>query len=387
MSDDQVNQKPLAVVYVIGSLEVGGTERQLVMLANNIIDQGAAVSVFAFDGTGSLRRAIEQRGAHIYDGGYRSPGEWVPRLFQVARAQIRLGLLLMRVRPDVIHSFLPLANFSGALMARIVGIGRIITSRRGLGTHQERRRVWRWLDRVAYMLSHTVTVNSRAVLADASRREGSGVEKFALIYNGIEFDHFKLAPQSRLALRSSLGLADGALALVNVGNLIPYKGHADLLQAFVRVYERYPQAVLFIAGEDRFGTLQVLENQAVAAGIGGAVRFLGRREDIAELLCAMDVAAFSSHEEGFSNALLEALAVGLPVVATDVGGNREALDHGRAGRLVAPRCPEALANGILDTLGDLERAKRKAIHGQLRVRSEFSVSAMVSNYRDLYGMP
>lgn len=384
-SDLSTARTDRALLYVIGSLDIGGTERQLLLLAREVSRRGVPTYVFALDGTGPLRTELEQAGVTVLDGGFRSQGGLWHRIGSLTVVQARLILATIRLRPSVVHAFLPLANFFGALVGRVAGVERVITSRRGLGTHQERYKPWRLVDRIAHALSDVVTANSRAVVADAVRRERVDPTKFVLVYNGVERS-CNGSRDLRPSVRASLGLKDEDTALINVGNLIPYKGQADLLEALQQVVARVPRVHLFIAGEDRNGWQRVLEQKAQALALSHLVHFLGRRSDIQDLFDAMDLAVFASHEEGFSNAILEAMAAGVPIVATDVGGNREALDHGRAGRLVPPKCAPAMAEAICESFVHSDRAHRKAQFAKARVESQFSVSAMVDQFCELYGL-
>jgi len=138
-----------------------------------------------------------------------------------------------------------------------------------------------------------------------------------------------------------------------------------------------------VVGEDR-GIGRHLARQAAALGIGSAVKFLGQRGDAPELLAASDLSVLASHEEGFSNVILESMAGGLPVVATDVGGNREAVVDGETGWLVPMRNPEALASRIVDLLKDPSRARDWGEKGRARVKELFTVERMVNAHLTLY---
>jgi glycosyltransferase involved in cell wall biosynthesis len=144
-----------------------------------------------------------------------------------------------------------------------------------------------------------------------------------------------------------------------------------------------PEMRVLAVGEDR-GIGPDLERQASELGIKGAVRFLGQRWDAPELLAASDLSVLPSHEEGFSNVILESMAASLPVVATDVGGNGEAIINGKTGWLVPPRNPGALAASIVDLLKDLPKARQWGERGRRRVRELFTVDKMVEEHLKLY---
>jgi len=172
--------------------------------------------------------------------------------------------------------------------------------------------------------------------------------------------------------------------VIVVANLIPYKGHAELIRAAKQVITTIPESRFLLVGEDR-GILKDLENQVNAMGISERVMFLGQRNDIPQLLAASDLSVLASHEEGFSNVVLESMAAGLPVIATDVGGNREAVLDGVTGWLVPPGDPAAMAEKIILTLRDLSVAKIQGDRGRMRVKQQFTVEQMVDAHLKLYG--
>ena len=174
-----------------------------------------------------------------------------------------------------------------------------------------------------------VTANSRAVAADTQLRDGYDASRIIVIPNGLDFEGIDDMQEHRNEVRQELGLQASDVAVVCVANLMPYKGHKELIDAFARVASADDRLKLFLIGDDR-GIAADLSGQALGLGMSDRIMFLGGRSDVPRLLSAMDIGTLPSHEEGFSNALLEKLAAGLPVAATNVGGNPEALD-GHAG--------------------------------------------------------
>jgi len=371
------------VLFTIGSLGLGGAESQMVLLMRELSVRDWQCELFVLEAQGPLRAAIEAAGVPIHEGGYQSGASRWRRAGQLARALHRLWVLARRVRPDVLHAFLPLTSFLGAVAGRAAGVPLVLTSRRALGTHQDRHPVWKSFDRIANSLSHRVTVNSRAVAEDTVARDAIRRDKLVLIPNGIDFSRFDTSASTRSAIREQLGLGPHDPAIVAVGNLLAYKGHDDLFGALPAVLERHPRARLFLAGEDR-GLEPHLRRLATSLGILPATVFLGRRNDIPDLLAAMDVFVLPSHEEGFSNALLEAMASGLGIVATDVGGNREALDEGACGLLVPAHDPVALATAVSRLLSDEDERAALGRRARDSVRARYTVSAMVNAHLALY---
>ena len=371
------------ILYVIRSLEKGGTENQVVTLLRHLHRKTHLGHVFALEPGGRLQGALNDLGVSVYSGDlkhtdfYRAP-------WKLLLSQWKLISVIRRIGPQVVHSFLPLATFMGALAGRVTGVPSIIVSRRALATHQERYAILKPLDRIANALSHRVTVNSKAVWEDAVRRDHIDPSKLTLIYNGVDSAPFESVQSQRAVVRRQLGIKNHEPVIIAVANLIPYKGHADLIRAAKQVIATIPECRFLLVGEDR-GIQKELEGQVKAMGISERMMFLGQRNDIPQLLAASDLSILASHEEGFSNVVLESMAAGLPVVATDVGGNREAVLDGVTGWLVPPKDPETMAEKIIITLRDLSGAKIQGDQGRLRVKQLFTVEQMVDAHLKLYG--
>lgn len=371
----------LRILYVTGSLYRGGAETQMALLIEAMIERGCSCELFVLQNDGPFRRVLEDKGVVIHDGGYNPSAPRWRKLVMLAAAFVRLWAIAVRTKPDVVHAYLPLTNFIGALAGRLAGADRVITSKRALGKHQDRHPYWRPFDRVANALSHCITVNAQAVGQDTIRRDKVAPSKLVHIPNGLDFTRFALPSNAREAGRRSLGLAEHETAVLSVGNLIPYKGHADLLRAIPLI--RTDNLRFFVAGEDR-GIEKDLRALVRELGIGERVTFMGGRSDVPALMCAMDLFVLPSHEEGLSNALLEALAAGMPVVATDVGGNREVLEDGRFGILVAPHDPAALASAIRTLVHDASKRDSIRITAPAHVRQKYSVERMLDAHMSLY---
>jgi glycosyltransferase involved in cell wall biosynthesis len=373
------------ILFVLGSLDLGGTETQLALLAEGLKMRGWTVEIFLLEKSGALIEKLEQAGVQVSDGGYASAlGPKIGKLaVLLTRCAARLFWRALRSRPDVVHGFLPLANFMSAMVARITFIPLVITSRRALGNHQVRHPLWRRLDRVANALSDVITANSRAVARDTQARDGYDASRIVVVPNGLDFTTLDAAAGRRDEVRGELELSASDIAIVMVANLIPYKGHLDLIEAFARIVPGDPRLKLFLIGQDR-GVAKALMSRAAQLGVTDRIKLLGSRNDVPSLLSAMDLGVLSSHEEGFSNALLEKLGAGLPVVATDAGGNPEALADMPDCVLVRPHDAHDLARGLTEAIGSLGTDERNRKVRQRSVRERYSVDAMVDAYERIY---
>jgi len=376
-------QKVRSIIFTIGSFTVGGTESQLALLAERLRIRGWKVSVFSLDKSGRLIERLERAGVRVLDGGYRATLSVGLKALLLIICGIRLFWYALTARPDVIHSFLPLNNFMSALAGWMARVPLIITSKRALGRHQDRYPGLKWLDWIANALSDVITANSRAVATDTQERDGYDVSRIVVVPNGLDFARLDQARGQRDETRNKLRLSKTDIAIVMVANLIPYKGHSELIEAFARIAADDPRLKLFLIGEDR-GIGEVLISDVRRLGVADRVDLMGQRNDVPTLLSAMDLGVLASHEEGFSNALLEKLAAGLPVVATNVGGNPEALEGMPDCILVEPQNPDDLARGLTEAIGNLGADDQKRKIRQSRVRERYSVDAMVDAYERLY---
>lgn len=376
----------LSILFVIGDLAVGGTESHLVRILPGLTRAGFRPVVYTLTHRADLASRIRPAGIELITPPLASAVRGLPlpvlRALLLPLTMARLWWLMRRRRPDIVHCFLPAGYLVGGVCALLAGRPIRVMSRRSLSTYQRQHRLLAQLERWLHPRMSAVVANSRAVLADLAA-EGAPPERIGLIYNGIEAVNLaELSPRSEV--RGRLGIDSAALVLTIVANLIPYKGHGDLLEALAGIAGMLPADwVLLCAGRDD-GIGPALRTQARTLGLDGHVRWLGERPDVIELLHASDVEILPSHEEGFSNAVLEGMAVGLPMVVTRVGGNPEAVVHGVTGLVVPPRDPQAMMAAVLDLARDPARRHRMGEAGRRRVEELFSLDACVDRYARLY---
>jgi glycosyltransferase involved in cell wall biosynthesis len=225
--------------------------------------------------------------------------------------------------------------------------------------------------------------NSLSVTRQLTEEEGVPADRLGLIYNGINSDVFA-GSEARVALRASLGIGPEALVLCMTANLIPYKGHEDLIDALALAAKRMPEEWrLLLAGHDH-GIGESLKNKAERLGLRKNISFLGSRTDIPALLAACDIGILCSHQEGFANAILEGMAARLPMIVTDVGGNSEAVVHGETGIVVPPKDPKRLSDAIIQLAQNQSLRSTYGAAGWQRVTEHFGMKRCVTLYDLLY---
>ena len=371
------------ILFVIGTLDVGGAERQLVELASHLDKRFVPTVCCLFD-RGALADELERSGVQVMVGGIshvrRHRG--LRRLVALARLPaefIRLWWRVRRLGPAILHGFLFHSYIIGAFVGRLAGVPVIVAGRRSLSHFKRHHPVLRFVERVANGLTDAVVANSRAVREDTLVSEGVAANRIEVIYNGLDPSRFDVAPAEDLRARLAVGA--GPVVLV-VANLIPYKGHTYFLNAWTLIRDRHPSAVALLCGE---GPARAhLEAEAARLHVASSIRFLGRRSDVPALLTIADVLVHPSTEEGFCNALLEAMAAGRPVVATDVGGTAEAVVSGETGWIVPARDAARLASATVEILERPDRGRSLGEAGRRRVQARFDRRVMVTGYEELY---
>lgn len=335
------------------------------------------VSLFVLERGGKLEPALAGGGVDI-----AGPGPAPPGFRHKLRAGWQLYGHLRRHRPDIVHFFLPEPYLIGSVASMLAGFGTRIMSRRSLANYQIRHPVLAKFERWLHRHTRVLLANSNAV-ADELAHECGDRAKVGLIYNGVELPQ-PMGSAARTELRRELDISDKCLALVIVANLIAYKGHADLLAALAIANGRLPPDWrLLVVGRDD-GAGHALGRQAAALGLGDHIVWLGERPNAENLFPAADIAVLASHEEGFSNSLIEAMRHGVPVIATAVGGNLDAVVSGETGLLVPVKAPAALAAAILDLASDGGRRSRMGAAARRRVKTLFSLDACIRRYVNLY---
>lgn len=362
------------MLFLDPKLNVGGVERLTQTLFRNI-DRSRFEPVVC-----GLFRPGAAAGEFSRDMGirvYHSLGKsrWDPLLLP------RFLRVLNDERPDVILTCIyPVTMFLSAF-ARLFG-HRFMVVAAVHSTGYIKRAAWRsFATRASVPLLNSVVTIARAQSDICVQRLGIPREKVRLIYNGVELNRF--APEAvDSKIRQELCLPMDAPVVGIVGMLRPEKAHPVLLRAAVTIRKTHNRVRFLIVGDGP--ERESLETLSRSLGLSDNITFTGGRNDIPEILSALDLFVLCSDTEAFPVSILEAMAMERPVISTNVGSVSEAVLHGTTGLLVPPGQPEALADAICELLADSDRRRLMGMAGRRRVEDHFSVESMVRQYEDLF---
>jgi sugar transferase (PEP-CTERM/EpsH1 system associated) len=306
------------------------------------------------------------------------------RLFELVRRKgndpllvWRLYRLFRRERPDIVHTHAWGTLLEGLVAARLARVPLLLHGEHGtlqVKPYQAWMQRWAWR-RVDGLLSVSLRLAERM-----SAVVGVPLETVTVLRNGVDVARF--SPEKRTDARRALGVDDEALVVGHAGRLVAVKDQAALVEAAAQLKGEGLRFRVLIAGD---GPLRgSLEEQIAALGVGDCVTLLGHVHEVEQLLAALDVYVLCSRSEGMPNTVLEAMACGVPVVSTRVGGADELVVDAVTGLLVPPARPDLLASALGRLLRDSGLRAVMGAAGRLRACREFSVEAMIRGYRDTY---
>ncbi|MBS3967370.1 MAG: glycosyltransferase [Truepera sp.] len=362
----------MKIALLTTSLMRGGAEIQVFLLARTLKRRGHEVQVISMVAPEAFEPELVELGIPLHSLNMR-PGAPDPR------ALWRLTAILRAWRPEILHSHMIHANLLGRLVRLIVRVPVQISTAHNIDEGGRwRERAYRLTDPLA-----TITTNVSQAAVDRYVQVGAvPAAKIRYLPNGLELTPFMSVSASRQSLRQALGLTEQFVWLA-VGRLDVQKDYPTMLRALAATLPGYPQTRLLIVSE---GPLRAdLEALSAQLSLAEQVTFLGARNDVPALMQAADAYLMSSAWEGLPMVLLEAAASSLPIVATDVGGNREIVLDGKSGWLVPPSDPVALAAAMQRLMAMPETARRQMGEaGRNYVRQHYDLERVVDTWEALY---
>jgi glycosyltransferase involved in cell wall biosynthesis len=368
------------ILYLITGTKVGGTERSLLEICRRLDRDRYLPTVVSLKKEGPVGAMIREAGVDVISlnmgesAGLFSTVEFAAGLLHLPR--------LLRGRSfDILHSFLFRANIFGRLAARRCGVAKTVSSYRG--TLEEPKPWMLALDRATLDRADALCTLSQALAAELQARLKAPPGKIAVVPNGVDVDaavqHLEAcAPEAR----RELGLSPADMVVATIGRIHPEKGLPYLLESFRPFLHEHPRAVLLIAGDGP--ERGALEEVAKSLRIAERVRFLGTVPEPWKVLAAADIFVLSSVYEGMPNALLEAMAAALPVVATGIGAVPEMIEDGSEGFIVPPRDPSSMTAALERLAWSTDLRRDMGRRGRETARVSFSPAVTMGRLEALY---
>lgn len=367
------------IVHVIHRFGIGGLENGVVNLINHMPEERYRHAIVCLQGYTDFRKRLQRENVAIHDMAKRDghdPGVYW-RLFRIFR----------QLRPAIVHTR-NLSAMEVQAVAALAGVPGRVHGEHGRDTYDlhGRNRKYNLLRRlVRPFIGHYIAVSKDLqnwLMSAVGVKSGN----ISQIYNGVDSIRFRPAQTLRAQLGPPGFFDENNIVIGSVGRMAAVKDYPNLVQAFLKLLHQDPtlrdrlRLLIVGEGEARDTCLRVMNQH----GVRQLAWLPGERSDIPELMAAMDIFVLPSLGEGISNTILEAMATGLPVIATRVGGNPELVQEGVTGRLVPPADPDALAQALLEYVRD---ADRRHAHGRAAreiIDRQFSILAMVQDYLSVY---
>ncbi|HRV95067.1 MAG TPA: glycosyltransferase [Anaerolineae bacterium] len=361
----------IRIMHVTGALKVGGVDELLLITAKYNLAHKYDLAFTACDTSDGYM------GQQIQNLGYKTFSLGISTRVYDLRLIPRLVKVLKEYQPHIVHFYFKI-SFLGRIAAKLAGVPIIISNEVDIG----------WEDysfglRIAAMLKRKMDflIDKAIPCSEAVRTywDKNNSSKYVTIYLPIDLEKF--APLKRQP--SEEGYKNGNYPVIGIVSRVhPGKGHEDLIRAMTKILEVFPKARLRIIGTGPL--LEEMQNLSKSLNLNGAVEFTGFVEDLYPELSALDVFVLPSLTEGFPLSVMEAMAMGLPVAATPVGGVPEMVEPGQTGLLFPPKSPDGLADAVLQILSDPKKARKMGEQGRQKVFKEYRPEKYIQQLDSLY---
>jgi glycosyltransferase involved in cell wall biosynthesis len=368
----------IKILFIIDYFHrTGGTEKHLAELIAGLPAEAFRCSIVAFDlGENPLLDGLRARGVSIIS--VPVGREYVPN---AALQAWRLSKLIRKNRYDIVQTIHQKADTYGAVIARLSGVKHLISSKRDTG---QLRKPWHFfLNRRLKSLFDAFIVVAEAVRIAAMANDHLPASRITTIYNGVDIARLAVpSGEQRRDARAHLGFAADDFVVGIVARFRPEKNHDVFFAGVLQAAPSIPSLKVLAVGAGPL--LTQFREQIAQTELGARTVFAGDVSDVLPCLWAMDVGCLTSSNEGFSNAVVEQMAVGLPMIVTDVGGNAEAVVDGENGRVIPPQDATAFSRALIDLHDNRARTGAMGRASRTRVETRFSLERMCAEHVRLY---
>lgn len=365
------------ILYLYETLGVGGAEQLLLTTLKHLNRDKFYPVVYCLGENGKIGVEIEKIGVRI---------EALKKKLNLWNIGIIWYLIKIfeREKPDILHCHLFYANYFGRIAAIFYKVPIVIITEHG--TYSNFKKFYHHLiDFILSFFTNKIIVVSKAVQRYLLKHSLILPNKISIIYNTVDFERFdKIYGIDKSLSKRRFGFSDSSILIGCIANIAPWKGHFFLLRAFESILHSLPQTNLCIVGRDNNGFQSQLETYAKENSFFEHVHFWGERRDIPEILSMFDLFVFPSLTEGFGLSVIEAMYMGLPVIATNTEGPSEIIENEFDGVLVSPGDYRALGEKITLLLRDNEKMKRMGFYAREKVKSIFSPRVYLEKLESCY---
>lgn len=376
-------RKKTKIAYVIGSLATGGAERQLLELLKHLDRSRFDASLVLFDAkTASRAEALVSQVFSLDIPATDNARPSVQRAMLISSAWLRMAGHFKQLRPEIVHAILPMACVLAGPAAKAAGVPIVIGSRRSLPSqYRSDDRLPAAVERFSMRFLDQMLGNSAAVTRTIVNDDRYPGQRVDTIYNGVDTVRFNRSNSRHW--REAMGWRPEHVVFGTVANFFSYKCHTDVVEAAAAMRTPFPQARFVLVGQDR-GSMPMVRARIAELKLEDVITIVPGTGTPEDVFAAMDVYICPSATEGFSNVLLEAMASGKPVIATDVGGNPELIHNRKNGFIVPVKSPSSIVEAAASFLADAALIASAGAESRALVEQNFSVTRMVERYHQLY---
>ena len=375
----EVNVFPIKVLYITTLMgNMGGAEKNIYDIACNIDKERFTPYVFCLKG-GELIEKLKSNGVHaeIID---------LSKIFgfDSLKKAFRLIRFIRGQKINIVVTYHHDADIWGGIIAKLAGVPVVISSRRDMGYQLESKHIWAY--RILNRLFTKIVAVSEAVKNEVAKREWTSPKKIIIVYNGVQFNDNSINVDNNEInnIKKTLGIDSSNIVVGTLGAFRPIKGQTFLVKAIAEVVKKYNNIVVLFVGSRDTDYFVEVEQLVKRFKLEKHVRFVGHQEEAIKILSIFDIYICSSVSEGFSNAILEAMMAGKPVIASNSGGNSEVVVDNITGLLIPPCNPKAIANALEVLLMNSGKMKSMGVECRLLVSKKFMLKNMIERTEELY---
>lgn len=366
-----MSNKKIKVMHFIASLEIGGAERMLLTLIKNSQDKNIEHVICTIYNKGALVEEAKNAGIKIVSLN-------LPCKYLYPIAYVRFAFLVNKIKPDVINSFLLQENLIARIVGKLLLRKKVICGKRDTDTGKSEIKVF--LDRLTLGFADLHISNSKAGMKELISY-GLPKEKVLHIPNGKDWSELESKLNKEQA-KERIGLSSNDFVIGCVARLYKFKGQEYAISAMPYILKENKNAKLVLVGNGDM--LNELQQLAKELDVENAVVFLGERKDVPDILKGFDLFVFPSLREGLPGALMEAMAAGLPVIATDIDGNKELVENQKNGILIKPKDRKEISEKVNMLINNPDLAQKLGIAAKEKMLKEYSVENMVVGFENIF---